>query len=60
MLYGWHGRLFKVNLMHETDEYKEISKEVLAKYIGGRGLGAYLFVKYTSDPDIISSVKWLP
>ncbi len=52
MLYGWHGRLLEVNLTHETYEYKEISKEALAKYIGGRGLGTYLFVRYTSDPDI--------
>ena len=50
MLYGWYRRPFKVNLTHEIYEYKEISREVLAKYIGGRGLGTYLFVRYISGP----------
>lgn len=41
-----------VNLSDGSVEKKEIDEKVLKKYIGGRGLGDYLFVQTTKDPNV--------
>ncbi len=52
-MYGWHGRLLRVNLTEGTIREEEIPEEVSKKYIGGRGVA----IKYlmegmdpTADP----------
>ena len=43
MLNGYKGQLLKVDLSEETSKVVELPKEILRKYIGGRGLGAKLY-----------------
>lgn len=51
-MYGWHGKLLEVDLSSGKWEYIDLDEKILKKYIGGRGLGAYLFLKYTEDPNV--------
>ena len=37
------GQVLSINLASQSVDTKEISKEVMQKYYGGRGLGAYLY-----------------
>ena len=41
-LYGYAGRLLEVDLSREKVSVVELEPEVLEKYVGGRGLAAYL------------------
>ncbi len=41
------GKILKIDLQNQTWETKEIPGEVLEKYIGGKGLGAWLLYKET-------------
>jgi aldehyde:ferredoxin oxidoreductase len=41
-------QLLKINLSNRSSEIEDIPKEIIRKYIGGRGLGAYLL--YQSVP----------
>lgn len=41
-------RILKINLSKRSSEIEDIPKEIIRKYIGGRGLGAYLL--YQSVP----------
>ncbi|HDG61918.1 MAG TPA: hypothetical protein ENG15_02820, partial [Thermotoga sp.] len=52
MLYGWWGKMMVVDLSKGSIDKEEIDEKVLKKYIGGRGLGAYLFVQHTRDPNV--------
>ena len=52
MLYGWWGKMMVVDLSKGSIDKGEIDEKVLRKYIGGRGLGAYLFVQHTKDPNV--------
>ena len=42
-MYGWTGRLLRVNLSTGDVKREDVSKEVLEDYIGGSGLGAKIF-----------------
>ncbi|MEJ2210755.1 MAG: aldehyde ferredoxin oxidoreductase family protein [Anaerolineae bacterium] len=44
-MYGWHGRLLRVNLTQETITEEAIPEEEARKYIGGRGLA----IKYLME-----------
>jgi aldehyde:ferredoxin oxidoreductase len=44
-MYGWHGRLLRVNLSNGTIREETIPEEEARKYIGGRGLA----IKYLMD-----------
>ena len=43
MLYGYKGQLLHIDLGKESYHSLSIPKEILIKYIGGRGLGAKLY-----------------
>ncbi len=45
MLYGYAGKLLDVNLSTEKIKEVELKEETLSKYLGGRGLGAYILLK---------------
>ena len=42
-------QMLKINLSNRSSEIADIPKEIIKKYIGGRGLGAYLL--YRSVPE---------
>ena len=41
-------QLLKINLSNRSSEIEDIPEEIIRKYVGGRGLGAYLL--YQSVP----------
>jgi aldehyde:ferredoxin oxidoreductase len=41
-MHGWTGRLLRVNLPTRSTTIEEIDEKILHRYLGGRGLGAYL------------------
>jgi len=41
-MYGFYGRILKVDLSEETYSIEAVSDEILAKYLGGKGLASYL------------------
>ncbi|WP_366922952.1 aldehyde ferredoxin oxidoreductase family protein [Metallumcola ferriviriculae] len=45
---GYHGRLLYIDLTAETHEIREIPKQVLGDYVGGKGLAAYILNNETS------------
>jgi aldehyde:ferredoxin oxidoreductase len=47
-MHGWTGRLLRVNLPTRSTTIEEIDEKILHRYLGGRGLGAYLI--YTEVP----------
>ncbi len=47
-MYGWTGKLLRVDLTSGKTSTEKIDEEILHKYLGGRGLGAYLV--YTEVP----------
>ncbi|ABM81374.1 aldehyde ferredoxin oxidoreductase family protein [Hyperthermus butylicus] len=52
-LYGWTGRLARVDLSRGTCHVEQLNSRLLETYIGGRGLAARLFLDYapgTGDP----------
>ncbi len=52
-MYGWTGKLLRVNLTENTTNTENIPKEVLEDYIGGRGLGTKIIydeIKSKVDP----------
>lgn len=38
---GYHGKLLRINLTNRTTTTEDIPEDVLKKYLGGKGLGAY-------------------
>jgi aldehyde:ferredoxin oxidoreductase len=50
-MYGWHGRLLRVNLTDGTLEEEAIQEEEARKYIGGRGL-AIKYLMEGMDPRV--------
>ena len=50
-MYGWHGRLLRVNLTNGTIEEEAIPEEEARKYIGGRGL-AIKYLMEGMDPKV--------
>jgi len=55
-MYGWCGKIAKINLCDHTWDIERVDPEILKKFIGGRGLaGYYLGKKITlgwDDPDM--------
>jgi aldehyde:ferredoxin oxidoreductase len=55
-MYGWCGKIVKINLCDHTWDIERVDPEILKKFIGGRGLaGYYLGKKITlgwDDPDM--------
>ena len=55
-MYGWCGKIAKINLCDHTWDIETVDPEILKKFIGGRGLaGYYLGKKITlnwDDPDM--------
>ena len=52
-MYGYHGRVMLVDLGSQSVRREPLSEDVLRRFIGGTGLGAYLLFKYGvpgSDP----------
>ncbi|CAD7773235.1 hypothetical protein DMNBHIDG_00723 [Candidatus Methanoperedenaceae archaeon GB37] len=42
---GYWKKLLKINLTHKKIETEKIPKEVITKYLGAKGIGAYYFMK---------------
>lgn len=52
-MYGWHGKLLRVDLTHQTVSVEDIDPQVARDFIGGRGLAIkYLYEEMdpTADP----------
>jgi len=50
---GWTEKIIKVDLTNKTSQIEEIDRQILVKYLGGRGLGAYFIYNHVppkSDP----------
>jgi len=47
--YGYNGKIIEVDLSREKVRVKELDYEVLNKYIGGRGLAAYILWNELGD-----------
>ena len=45
-MYGFYGRFLAVDLSNQTYAIQSLSDEVLARYLGGKGLASYLLAKY--------------
>lgn len=43
--YGYTGKILRVNLTTKKISVEEIDENILKKWIGGRGLGVYYFIK---------------
>ncbi|MCJ7533226.1 MAG: hypothetical protein MUO64_19675, partial [Anaerolineales bacterium] len=43
---GFYNKLLRVNLTQRKTTVEAIPDEVTARYLGGKGLGAYLLMKY--------------
>ncbi len=39
---GWNGKILGINLSQRTTTVKEIAPDIYSKFVGGKGLGAYL------------------
>lgn len=46
MLYGYNGRALIVNLTRRTSRWQKLDADVLRRFIGGTGLGAYLLYEH--------------
>jgi aldehyde:ferredoxin oxidoreductase len=44
-MYGWHGRILRVNLTNGTTHEETFSEEVAEKYFGGRGLAIKILLE---------------
>ena len=45
-MYGYHGKAMLVDLTSRSVSWEELSEDVLRRFIGGIGLGAYLLYKH--------------
>ncbi len=41
-VFGWHGKLLRINLSSKKSSSESLDPEVLLKFLGGRGLAAYI------------------
>ena len=41
-MFGYHGRYLRVDLSDGTCDFVPLSEDVLRRFLGGAGLGAYL------------------
>ncbi len=44
-MYGWHGKVLRVDLTRGEVESQPLDPQVLRQYLGGRGLGVYFLLK---------------
>ena len=44
-MYGWHGRLLRINLTQRKTTIETIDPKILRDYIGGRGLAIHYLYK---------------
>ena len=49
--YGYAGKILRVNLTNKSINSEELNKEIIEKWLGGRGLGVYYFLKEV-DPKV--------
>ena len=52
-MFGWQGKVLRVNLTRRTVEMENVEHSVLRNFLGGRGLGIYYLLKEldpTCDP----------
>ncbi|MCR8454397.1 MAG: aldehyde ferredoxin oxidoreductase family protein [Crenarchaeota archaeon] len=52
-LYGWNGKILRINLTKKSVKIQEVDRDVLAKFVGGRGLAAWILwneIKPGTDP----------
>lgn len=47
-MFGWRGRLLRVNLTSGAVKIETLERDVVRDYLGGRGLGIYLHAKEVS------------
>ena len=53
-MYGWHGKLLRVNLTEEKAKIEDIDEHMLRTFLGGRGLGAkILFDEVKPETDAL-------
>ncbi|MBI5295944.1 MAG: aldehyde ferredoxin oxidoreductase family protein [Chloroflexi bacterium] len=50
-MYGWHGRLLRINLTTQTTSIEDIDPQVCRDFIGGRGVAMYYLSKEV-DPTV--------
>ncbi len=50
-MYGWHGKLLRVNLTTQTTSIEDIDPQVCRDYIGGRGVAMY-YISREVDPTV--------
>ena len=43
-MFGFYNRLLRIDLPTQTYQVEEIPDDILSKYLGGKGLGAYLLL----------------
>jgi aldehyde:ferredoxin oxidoreductase len=48
VLKGFYGKLLRINLTEQNYQVENIPEEVFKQYLGGKGLGTYLLLKYLS------------
>ena len=49
---GYWEKYLEVDLTSRTVTERKLDLSVARKYLGGRGLGAYLYLQYCPDPDV--------
>ncbi|MBA7673839.1 putative oxidoreductase YdhV [subsurface metagenome] len=60
MLSGYTGKIGWIDLNQETTEIKDLDEGIARKYLGGKGLGAYLLYKHLKpDTDPLDSANIL-
>ncbi len=45
-MYGFHGKVLRVDLTNRSTKEEAIPEDVQEKYLGGKGLGSYLLLKH--------------
>lgn len=54
-MYGFYGRILKVNLSTQRFNITTIDEKIYCKYLGGKGLASYLL--YTVNPEGVDSLS---
>ncbi|WP_291766718.1 aldehyde ferredoxin oxidoreductase family protein, partial [Caldivirga sp. UBA161] len=44
-IYGYTGKILRINLSNEGTHVEELTQDVALKWLGGRGLGVYFFLR---------------
>jgi len=52
MYYGNWGRIVEIDINKKISKVLELSEDIYNKFLGGRGLGVYLYTQYTQALDI--------